>query len=60
MAEAKSKTETTQGDVKTFSRPADKYIWGVYLGLLIISIIESYSASSFEVRADKKSARESY
>ena len=52
MAETKSKTETTQGDVKTFSRPADKYIWGVYLGLLIISIIESYSASSFEVRAD--------
>lgn len=27
----------------------DKYIWGIYLGLLFISIVELYSASSSEV-----------
>ncbi|MDE5842823.1 MAG: FtsW/RodA/SpoVE family cell cycle protein [Muribaculaceae bacterium] len=29
--------------------PVDKYIWGIYLGLLFVSIIELYSASSSEV-----------
>lgn len=29
--------------------PVDKYIWGIYLGLLFISIVELYSASSAEV-----------
>ncbi|MDE6644266.1 MAG: FtsW/RodA/SpoVE family cell cycle protein [Muribaculaceae bacterium] len=29
----------------------DKYIWGIYILLLIVSVIELYSASSFEVRA---------
>ena len=29
--------------------PVDKYIWGIYLGLLFISIVELYSASSSEV-----------
>lgn len=29
---------------------ADPYIWGIYLGLLFISIIELFSASSSEVR----------
>lgn len=29
----------------------DKYIWGIYIFLLIISVVELYSASSFEVKA---------
>ena len=29
----------------------DKYILGIYILLLIVSVIELYSASSFEVRA---------
>ena len=33
----------------TFRRHGDKYIWGVYIALCIISIIELYSASSREV-----------
>lgn len=33
------------------NRP-DKYIWGIYLFLLLISVIELFSASSTEVRAD--------
>jgi len=32
--------------------PWDKYIWGIYIALLIISVIELYGASSREVRAD--------
>lgn len=30
-------------------RPSDKYIWGIYLTLLVISVIELFSASSTEV-----------
>lgn len=30
--------------------PVDKYIWGIYLGLLFVSIVELYSASSAEVK----------
>lgn len=30
-------------------RGADKYIWGIYLSLLVISVIELFSASSTEV-----------
>lgn len=30
-------------------RSADKYIWGIYLSLLVISVIELFSASSTEV-----------
>ncbi len=30
--------------------PVDKFIWGIYIGLLFISIIELYSASSSEVK----------
>jgi cell division protein FtsW len=33
----------------TYRRHGDKYIWGVYIALCIISIIELYSASSREV-----------
>lgn len=34
--------------IKTIGR-ADKHIWGIYIALLIISVIELYSASSREV-----------
>ncbi len=34
----------------TVRRP-DKYIWAIFITLVIVSIIELYSASSFEVRA---------
>lgn len=30
---------------------ADKYIWGIYIVLLVVSVIELYSASSREVTA---------
>ncbi|WP_295731276.1 FtsW/RodA/SpoVE family cell cycle protein [uncultured Muribaculum sp.] len=33
----------------TFRRHGDKYIWGVYIALCLVSIIELYSASSREV-----------
>ena len=39
-------------DVKPEKKPklkADKHIWGLYIALCIISIIELYSASSREV-----------
>ena len=32
-------------------RKGDKYIWGVYIFLIIVSVIELYSASSREVTA---------
>lgn len=38
-------------EVKPLSR-TDNYIWGSYIGLLIISVIELFSASSQEVRVD--------
>lgn len=41
--------ETTNSSSTEFSRPADKYIWGAYLALVFISIIEVSSASSPEV-----------
>ena len=47
MATATENTNT-QSDAP-FSRPADKYIWGAYLALVFISIIEVSSASSPEV-----------
>lgn len=34
------------------ARKPDKYIWAIYIGLCIISIIELYSASSFEVKSN--------
>lgn len=33
------------------SRKADKYIWAIYIALLLISLVELYSASSREVQA---------
>ncbi|MCM1005544.1 MAG: FtsW/RodA/SpoVE family cell cycle protein [Prevotella sp.] len=32
---------------------ADRYLWGIYLMLLLFSVVELYSASSSEVRATK-------
>ena len=32
-------------------RRADKYIWGIYIALLVVSVIELFSASSSEVSA---------
>lgn len=43
---AGSKKNASKGSSRP---PVDKYIWGIYLGLLFISIIELYSASSSEV-----------
>ena len=31
---------------------ADRYLWGIYIMLLIFSLVELYSASSSEVSAD--------
>ena len=33
------------------TRKADKYIWAVYIALLVVSVVELYSASSREVQA---------
>lgn len=48
-AKAKAKEETrTAAFAKKKSRP-DPYIWGIYIMLLMISVIELFSASSTEV-----------
>lgn len=47
-----TKEEKQPEDVKSEKKPklkADKHIWGLYIALCIISIIELYSASSREV-----------
>ncbi len=47
-----AKEEKQPEDVKSEKKPklkADKHIWGLYIALCIISIIELYSASSREV-----------
>lgn len=41
----------TRGPAAVTPRKPDTYIWGVYLLLLLVSVIELYSASSTEVRA---------
>ncbi len=33
------------------TRKADKYIWAIYIALLVVSVVELYSASSREVQA---------
>lgn len=43
------KKKTPSSSVQT--RGADKYIWGIYIALLVISVIELFSASSTEVSA---------
>ena len=37
--------------IKATPRRADPYIWGIYLFLLLISVVELFSASSTEVKA---------
>lgn len=43
-------TEVTEKAVRPISKP-DKHIWGIYIALIIFSIVELYSASSREVAA---------
>ena len=54
-------SDTNTGAQKTVHQAAeaikprkrtDPYIWGVYIALLLIAIVELFSASSQEVRAD--------
>lgn len=40
------------GATKPQTRKYDNYIWAIYILLCALSVIELYSASSFEVRAD--------
>ena len=40
------------GAIQPQKRKSDKYIWAIYILLCVVSIIELYSASSFEVRAN--------
>jgi cell division protein FtsW len=49
IAAAAEKAIPSASDTTTYRRHGDKYIWGVYIALCIISIIELYSASSREV-----------
>lgn len=46
-----SNQPTTEAAVKPPLPKADKYIWAIFISLLVISIIELYSASSREVSA---------
>lgn len=46
----RSRTSATSKSAKKALPPVDKFIWGIYIGLLFISIIELYSASSAEVK----------
>ena len=39
-------------DAKAAKRPADSWIWGIYIILCLISLVESYSASSQEIARD--------
>lgn len=39
---------TTEGEVES-KQMGDKYIWGIFIALCLISIVEAYSASSREV-----------
>lgn len=44
----KGKSRELQTDLQP--RRADPYIWGIYLALLVVSVVELYSASSTEVK----------
>lgn len=52
MSDSATATAAPAKPLATVTRKPDKYIWAVYIGLCFISIIELYSASSFEVRAN--------
>ncbi len=47
---AEAQKETSQASVAPRSK-GDPYIWGIYITLLIVSVIELFSASSMEVKA---------
>ena len=46
-----SSSEKTNKYTEISQRYGDPWIWGIYIALLIISIVESYSASSREIAA---------
>lgn len=46
---SRSKTPKENAAAAPAVRSGDKYIWGIYIFLLLISLIELFSASSFEV-----------
>ena len=50
QAKARARQKPQPGRQVAARRP-DTYIWGIYLSLLLISVIELFSASSTEVRA---------
>jgi cell division protein FtsW len=45
------RNSTIKPTPETAPRKADKYIWAIYIALLVISVVELYSASSREVQA---------
>lgn len=47
----KEKTKKNQKAGKAVKSKADPYIWGIYISLLVVSVIELFSASSTEVSA---------
>lgn len=54
MAESHSHPGTARADIEAVTpRPyRDKYLWGAYIALLFISVVELFSASSREITAD--------
>ncbi len=56
QSKSQEKNQEGKTDDKSVARtpvqPWDKYIWGIYLTLLIVSVVELYGASSREVHAD--------
>ena len=47
--EAPNDKTASKTKLKTHKHRADKHIWGIYIALCIISIVELYSASSREI-----------
>ncbi len=47
-----AQAEVNESSLTRSQRWGDPYIWGIYLTLIVISIIESYSASSREIAAN--------
>lgn len=45
------KTQKVQASGAAKPRRADPYIWGIYIALLVVSVVELFSASSSEVSA---------
>ena len=49
--EVKPKKPSVKANAAVQPRHADPYIWGIYIALLVVSVIELFSASSTEVSA---------